>query len=468
MFPGAGQVRDWIEENLTIFQGSRRGEKFTVLPWQLDILRLLEIHPEVAWSAARANGKSVWAGSLACAAIHPEGPLHQPTGEVLVVASSAEQAGKVFDAAFLMLFGDGHPDRREWSWANNPIRRQLRNRRTGATMKVISSDPRRAHGAQPHLIICDEPAMWPPSTAGKMFAALRTARGKLSDSRLLILGTRPDDPSHFFERLLSAPGAICFSGDPEADPLDEREWAKANPSLDHLPDLREAIAHEAAEARRDGMQRAHFMAYRINAGTPDTKISFVCEVSDWLAVEVDEVPREGPVYFGIDVGQGASMTAIAAYWPETGGAPGARLLPVATEPAGPWRRGQLRVPLRGAAPRRPPGDVGRPRERHRRLPRPGGADVGPTGRGRGRQLPAARAGRGHGAARAPVPDVVAKRAGGLVGGPAGVPRRRPGGRARCREVESPPNGVEGSPGTRHGRRRAARPEGAIRTPGTWT
>ena len=319
MFPGADEVRDWIEEILVIFQGSRRGEKFTVLDWQMVILRLLETHPEVAWSAARANGKSVFAGALAAAATRPDGPLHQPTGEVLVVASSAEQAAKCFDAAFLLLFGDGQPDRREWSFANNPIRRVLKSRVTGATLKVISSDPRRAHGAQPHLIICDEPAQWPPNTARKMFAALRTARGKLSDSRLLILGTRSDDPGHFFSRQLEGPGAICFSGDPEADPLDERQWALANPSLDHLPDLRAAIAHEAAEARRDSFQRAHFLSLRINAGTSDTRIEFVVEAPHWLACEVDEVPMVGTPYFGFDAGLGASMTACSSFWPESGG-----------------------------------------------------------------------------------------------------------------------------------------------------
>ena len=46
-----------------------------------------------------------------------------------------------------------------------------------------------------------------------------------------------------------------------------------------------------------------------------------CSVSpdDWKACVVDTAPlREGPVFVGIDIGGGVSMTAIAFYWPMTG------------------------------------------------------------------------------------------------------------------------------------------------------
>ena len=41
------------------------------------------------------------------------------------------------------------------------------------------SDPRRAHGLRPFLVLADEPAQWPPATGEKMISALRTGLGKV-------------------------------------------------------------------------------------------------------------------------------------------------------------------------------------------------------------------------------------------------------------------------------------------------
>ena len=49
---------------------------------------------------------------------------------------------------------------------------------TGARVRCIGSDPRRAHGLAPVLVLADEPAQWPDTTGERMVAALRTAAGK--------------------------------------------------------------------------------------------------------------------------------------------------------------------------------------------------------------------------------------------------------------------------------------------------
>ena len=38
---------------------------------------------------------------------------------------------------------------------------RIENRDTGAVMRAIGSDPSRAHGLAPVLVIADEPAQWP-------------------------------------------------------------------------------------------------------------------------------------------------------------------------------------------------------------------------------------------------------------------------------------------------------------------
>ena len=56
-----------------------------------------------------------------------------------------------------------------------------------------------------------------------MMAALETAMGKIPDSRMMVIGTRPADESHFFARMLAggagysqlhAASALARSGPP--------------------------------------------------------------------------------------------------------------------------------------------------------------------------------------------------------------------------------------------------------------
>ena len=116
------------------------------------------------------------------------------------------------------------------------------HRQTGASVRVLGSDPRRAHGLAPVLVLCDEPSQWPESTGERMVAALRTAAGKQPHCRFVALGTRPAEATHWFERLLSggAGFAMTFAAAPGDPPYRKRTWARANPSLGHMPDLEAA------------------------------------------------------------------------------------------------------------------------------------------------------------------------------------------------------------------------------------
>ena len=54
-------------------------------------------------------------------------------------------------------------------------------------------------------------------------------------------------------------------------------------------------------------------------GVADTVESVLLDAEEWLRVETDSVPREGPYVLGLDLGSSAAMSAAAAYWPRTGG-----------------------------------------------------------------------------------------------------------------------------------------------------
>ena len=169
------------------------------------------------------------------------------------------------------------------------------------------------------MVLADEPAQWPESTGEKMLAALRTAAGKQPHSRFVALGTRPDDPAHWFAKMLAggAEYSQCHAARPDDPPFQRRTWRKANPSLAIMPDLLATLQTEAALARRDPSLLAAFRALRLNLGTTDTETQTLLDAGTWQRIE-GESERDGRPAWGVDLGGSAAQSAVSAYWPKTG------------------------------------------------------------------------------------------------------------------------------------------------------
>ena len=304
---------------LELTQGAGVGDPFPVLPWQKKFLAgaFSEDVFEASLSIARGNGKSTLVAAIAAACL--DGPLVEPRAEIVVCASSHEQGRIVFDhvGAFLNVL-EHKKKYRVWDSVNVA---QIRNRDNGVTLKCIGSDPRRAHGLAPVLVICDEPAQWPPNTGDKMIAALRTALGKIPGSRLIALGTRADSDEHWFEKMLTgdADFAMSYQAHPDLPPFRKSTWLKANPSLRYMPHLEKVLRREAGRAKRDPQQLAAFRALRLNQGTPDVVTSMLVEAAAWKRAEFAGTLEEAGRYaLGIDLGATAAMSAAAAFWPDSG------------------------------------------------------------------------------------------------------------------------------------------------------
>ena len=269
-----------------------------------------------ALSIARSNGKTSLLSGIAAASL--DGPLAVPRGETVIVASSFEQARITFEHAIAFM-GDKLQDRARWKVWDTAQQARIEDRKTGARVRCIGSDPRRAHGLAPVLVLADEPAQWPTSTGERMVAALRTAAGKQPHSRFVALGTRPADAEHWFSKMLAG-GAdyvqlhTARAQDPK---FQKRTWVKANPSLGHLPDLEAAIRREATQAKRDPSLLASFEALRLNLGTEDTVVACLLEADLWADIEGDAA-LSGTLTWGIDLGTSAAQSAVACYAPETG------------------------------------------------------------------------------------------------------------------------------------------------------
>ena len=196
------RVADYIA-GLTVTQGAGAGEPFRVLPWQRRFLRgFTDTDGDVALSISRGAGKSTLIAGLACATI--DGPLMQRRAESVIVASSFTQGRIVYEHVLAFLRERGHDldDRKAWRLQDSQNSATVEYRATGARVRCIGSDPARAHGLAPALVIADEPTQWPGSTSERMRAALVTSMGKLTASRFVALGTRPADRSHWFQAML--------------------------------------------------------------------------------------------------------------------------------------------------------------------------------------------------------------------------------------------------------------------------
>lgn len=289
-----------------------------MLPWQSRFLRGA-LAPSVTTSAlsvGRGNGKSTFTAAIAAAALW--GPLARPRGEVIVVASSYQQSRIIFE--HVLGFIDGGPGRDGLRIIDSTGQAAITHLSTGARVRCIASDPRRAHGIAPSLVLADEPAQWEPSKADRMLAALETSIGKIPSARIIALGTRPADEDHWFSRWLDggADYAQVHTAGPDDPPYRIRTWRKANPSIDYMPMLRKALEREREGAKRDVGVLASFRALRLNQGVPDVVEHVLIDAKVWSEAEDTDATQVGRPVVGIDLGTTASMSAAAAYWPDSG------------------------------------------------------------------------------------------------------------------------------------------------------
>ena len=290
-----------------------------MLPWQRRFIR-------GAWRAgvqnaaltiARGNGKSTLCAGIGSCSIN--GCLEVPRGETLIVAASFEQARIIFDHIRDFL-GDVLEDKKLYRvWDTSSVARIV-NRETGAMVRALGSDPRRAHGLAPSLVLLDEPAQWPSSTGERMLQAILTASGKQPHCKILAIGTKPHSDTHWFSRMLNggADYSQIHSAREEDKITHKSTWKRANPSLPLMPDLENAIRKEAKLAMQDGSMLPGFKALRLNMGVEDTEQATLLDAGTWQSIESEDVDMSGRCVWGIDLGGSAASSAVAAFWPDSG------------------------------------------------------------------------------------------------------------------------------------------------------
>ena len=301
------------------------GEPFRLLPWERRYL-VGTFDGEAEQSAltvGRGNGKTAFLASILAGAVDVGGPLVKANAEAVLVAGSFEQARIAYAHVLRFLAKSiekhGTGPRGRFRIEDSTSRCRILDKETGASVRVLGSDPRRAHGLAPSIVLWDEMAQFPPGRLYEMMAALTTSMGKIQGAKFCAIGTRPSNPNHPFAQMLS--GADGYSqvhaAATEDPPFQRRTWVKANPSLSSMPVLEATIRREADMAKRDPDRLASFSALRLNLGVSDVGESFLLSPQIWETLERENTPREGGYILGVDLGQNQAQSAVAAYFPST-------------------------------------------------------------------------------------------------------------------------------------------------------
>ena len=229
--------------------------------------------------------------------------------------------------AYTRSLGHDLSDRELWRMQNSANMATLEYVQTGARVRCVGSDPAKAHGLRPYLVLADEGAKWDPGKSGAMISALRTGLGKTPGSRLIALGTMPANGEHWFSQMLrDAPYHQLHAAPKDAPLYRASTWAMANPSMRYLPSLKAQIKAEAAAARRDGVILQSFKSLHLNMGLPDVVAGVLLEAGVWEGIE-GEAEREGPYILGLDLGASTAQSAACAFYPASGRLEGFALFP---------------------------------------------------------------------------------------------------------------------------------------------
>ena len=138
---------------------------------------------------------------------------------------------------------------------------------------------------------------------------------------LTVRGTSPFVPE-LIRRKDDPDVAVHLYEAPQGCKLDDRKaWEDANPGLRAGIKSYGYMAATARLASVNAPDEPHFRLFDLNQKT-DLTATRIVTLTQWERCEVlDEqaLPeRRGPFYLGVDFGGAASMTAAAAYWPNTG------------------------------------------------------------------------------------------------------------------------------------------------------
>lgn len=265
---------------------------------------------------ARKGAKSTLTSGVSLYCLTCEG---EQGPQIVIAATTAEQAGKVFNPARGMV--NKSSELREafdlTAWAKSITCDQNQG-----FIQPINSKSSTQDGWNPHMAVTDElhghkerglhdvlksafgarknPLMWRITTAGYIINGVcfeqRTMVTKILDGII--------EADHYF--------GIIFTLDEDDDALDESAWVKANPMIGITPSLSEMRSYAKEAAAAPGVM-GEFKTKRLNIWT--TSKGGWLNMERWKRLPGNaRLPDDLPIWGGIDLAAVSDITALALCW----------------------------------------------------------------------------------------------------------------------------------------------------------
>jgi len=316
-------------ESLHITAGSHAGRKFKLRDWQREIIAGIYATDDdgvrqvrqALLAIPRKNGKTQLAAALALC--HLAGPEAEQRGQVFSAAADRDQAALIFKEMCALIEGFDYLAERIVVRTHN---KTLEDVETGSMYQAMSSDARKAHGLSPSFVVCDELAQW---HGRELYDNLITGTGARSEPLVVTISTMSADPNSVMSELVAYGRGVLdktiedatfhatiYSADEKADPWDEETWFACNPALGDFRSLAE-MRTAAAQAQRLPAREPSFRLLYLNQPV-DAAARFLNGV-DWRACVTDKADLLGKrCYLGLDLSSTTDLTALAAYFPDSG------------------------------------------------------------------------------------------------------------------------------------------------------
>lgn len=312
---------------LTVTSGRNAGRPMRVLP-HIEAAIRGTLRPEVrtaciSWPRKQSKSTGYAAVLIAAGLV---GPLAVPRGQIATASRSRDQAGLIFDEVAAFFRAEPELFHRVNVCESRKTITSLTN---GSVFRALSADATTAHGLGLDLFIMDEAAQQRDSDLWDVLFTSQSARKR---PKAIAIGTRSQDPNHFFSLMLDYgqrvnageiedPSFFChaLTAPESADWHDENVWRACNPCLDAGVQDITSLRELATQAKRIPSKEAVFRALHLNQAV-DAESRFVSS-ADWRACAglVDAEALRGERCFGgLDLGSTQDLTSLVLYFPESG------------------------------------------------------------------------------------------------------------------------------------------------------
>lgn len=303
---------------------------FVLEPWQLfgiwNIFGWIRDDDEtrrfrrVFWSMGRKNGKSTLCAGLAlymaALDLNPVTKTPESVAEVLLSATKRDQAAVIYGEVSRMREKSQHLESRSVE-----KHKQVTFNHNGGSIRTVSSY-KEFNGLNPHLVVMDELHAW-THVHKEFYDTMLTGSGFRSQPLIISVTTAGDDKSHLWkDEHKYARGcatgrinddsffALSYEIDEDDDPLDPKNWAKANPNIG-ISLKPNYLEEQARYAKESNLNTNRFTRYHCNRLVSSTESAFNLKDWDACAGELSDWTEADAIGAGVDLGSRDDLAAIA-------------------------------------------------------------------------------------------------------------------------------------------------------------